>query len=176
VPELAVIPSAASELPHRFLSPGELLVLGEPCEVTTILGPCIAVTFWCRQTHLAAICHAMLPKAGANGSAPTQSTSWKYVNEVIPEMFTRFERQGGKLASLETKLFGGAELLHGIVAEPGGRIGPQNIQLARQLLAQHQVAVVASDVGGKSGRKLIFNTRTGDVRIKLLFNTIPPFV
>ena len=176
MPELADLRSAVPHLPKRFLAPGGLLVMTEPCEVTTILGPCVAVTLWCRRSHVAAICHAMLPADRGGGSAAVGTPSWKYVSAVVPEMLARFARKGGESVTLEIKLFGGADLLNNGGQAPTARIGPQNVELALHLLAERGLVVVASDVGGKTGRKLIFNTLTGGVRIKRLLNsslTIP---
>jgi chemotaxis protein CheD len=173
VPELAAIPCRAPRLPRRFLAPGGLLVIAGPCEVTTILGPCVAVTFWCRRSHVAAICHAMLPVAPAAGRPAAGTARWKYVSEAIPEMLTRFIRKGGRPPSLEIKLFGGADLLHDSASSPAGQIGPRNVQLVRELLAERGLAAIASDVGGHAGRKLVFNTLTGDVDIKRLPNSAP---
>jgi chemotaxis protein CheD len=168
VPELAELPSAPSRLPHHFLPPGGLIVTSKPCEVTTLLGPCVAVTFWCRRSQVAAICHAMLPAASA-GERPVAGTPrWKYVREAIPETLARFTRKGGNPAAAEVKLFGGADLLGNREADPIARIGSQNVRLAREILAEWQLELVAFDVAGHTGRKLIFHTPTGDVRVKHL--------
>jgi chemotaxis protein CheD len=174
LPDLAANPTATSRIPHRFLSPGDLLVVTTPCEITTILGPCVAVTFWCPRSHVGAICHAMLPTENAGFTPVAASHSWKYVNSVIPEMWRRFLRKGGTASSLEVKLFGGADLLLNRGDSRSARIGPQNVELAQQLLAERGLHILASDVGGKKGRKLIFNTQTGSVRVKRLPNTSSP--
>jgi chemotaxis protein CheD len=165
------MPCRAPRLPRRFLAPGGLLLVAGPCEVTTILGPCLAVTFWCRRSHVAAICHAMLPVAPTGGRSPAGAARWKYVSEAIPEILARFVRKGLRPTSLEIKLFGGADLLRDSASSPAGQIGSQNVRLARELLAGRRLAVRASDVGGNTGRKLVFNTLTGDVDIKRLLNS-----
>jgi chemotaxis protein CheD len=168
VPELVDIFCVSARLPQHFLPPGGLLVVSRPCNVTTILGPCVAVTLWCRRSHVAAICHAVLPTASAGARSSADFHLGKYVRDAIPEMFARFRREGGDLASVEAKLFGGAHLFDGPSAVPAGRIGAQNVRLAREILEEHRLAVIAFDVGGQTGRKLIFDTLTGDVRVKHL--------
>ena len=170
MPDLAAISTTASRIQHRFLSPGDLLVVTTPSEITTILGPCVSVTFWCAHSHVGAICHAMLPSENMGFDSSTGGHPWKYVTAVIPEMWRRFLRKGGIAADIEVKLFGGADLLRNAKDPSATRIGPQNVELAQQLLAEHGLRILASDVGGRKGRKLIFNTQTGDVRIKRLPN------
>ena len=168
MPDLAAIPTATPRIAHRFLSPGELLVVTAPTEITTILGPCIAVTFWCTYSQTGAICHAMLPSEDMGFESATAGHPWKYVSAVIPEMWRCFRRKGGIAAKLEVKLFGGADLLRNAEDPTSTRIGPQNVELAQQLLSERGLHILSSDVGGRKGRKLIFNTQTGDVRIKRL--------
>jgi chemotaxis protein CheD len=150
-----------------------MLVVTNPSEITTILGPCIAVTFWCARSRVGAICHAMLPSDNPGFDSSAGSHPWKYVSTVIPEMWRRFLRKGGNAADLEVKLFGGANLLRNAEDPSATRIGPQNAELAQQLLAERGLCILASDIGGRKGRKLIFNTQTGAVRIKRLPNFTP---
>ncbi len=173
LPDLAAISTATPCIPPRFLSPGELLVVTTPFEITTILGPCVAVTFWCAQSQVGAICHAMLPSEDMGFDSSAGGHPWKYVSAVIPEMWRCFLRQGGVAATLEIKLFGGADLLWNTETPSSTRIGSQNIEFAQQLLAELGLHILASDVGGNKGRKLIFNTQSGDVRIKRLPHFIP---
>ncbi|HEY4248900.1 MAG TPA: chemotaxis protein CheD [Lacunisphaera sp.] len=168
MPDLATIPTTTPRIQHRFLSPGDLLVVTAPSEITTILGPCIAATFWCAHSHVGAICHAMLPSENMGFDSSAGDHPWKYVSTVIPEMWRRFLRKGGTAGKLEVKLFGGADLLRNAKHPSSTQIGPHNIELAQQLLAECGLRIIASDVGGQKGRKLIFNTQTGDVRIKRL--------
>jgi chemotaxis protein CheD len=170
LPNLAATPLASPRLPQRFLTPGDLILVTTPCEITTILGPCVAVTFWCPRSRVAAICHAMLPSDGSGSTPPAGGRSWKFVSSVIPEMWNRFRRKGAVADSIEVKLFGGADLLHHTGDFRSARIGPQNVELAQQLLAERGLPILASAVGGKKGRKLIFNTQTGSVRVKRLPN------
>jgi chemotaxis protein CheD len=44
-------------------------------------------------------------------------------------------------------------------------IGDRNITLAFQMLEEFRITVVATDVGGRVGRKIIMNTGTGVVLV-----------
>ena len=51
-----------------------------------------------------------------------------------------------------------------------GHEGPVRRLLAKQL-KELGIAIVASDTGGHLGRKIIFNTGTGKIRVRLLRKT-----
>ena len=47
-------------------------------------------------------------------------------------------------------------------------LGTKNVSVARSLLAAANIPIVAEDVGGRRGRKLIVHTDTGDAWVKIL--------
>jgi chemotaxis protein CheD len=47
-------------------------------------------------------------------------------------------------------------------------LGLQNVDIAMRLLAERSIPILAQDVGGERGRKLIFHTDTGGSWIRLL--------
>ena len=160
-----------SELPRRYLTAGDLLICRSACEVTTVLGSCVALTFFSAQLQLGGICHAMLPEprspeAFEEGGGPER---WKYVCYAVEERVQCFSPHGLVPAGVEVKLFGGARLQDGEWV-PGrwGNVGAANVALARALLDEAGFSVCAFDVGGSHGRKVVFNTQTGEVHVKLL--------
>ncbi|MBI5664673.1 MAG: hypothetical protein HZC49_06265 [Nitrospirae bacterium] len=53
-------------------------------------------------------------------------------------------------------------------------IGKQNIETVLKIIKTERLSLVASDVGGTDGRKIIFNTNTGEVLLKRLKKTVQP--
>ena len=47
-------------------------------------------------------------------------------------------------------------------------IGERNIRVARMMLEEKKIPIVASSTGGKKGRKILFFTNTGEVRHKFI--------
>jgi chemotaxis protein CheD len=138
--------------------------------VTTVLGSCVAVTFFSAQLGLGAICHAMLP-APKGGDDPTLlgEKRWKFVCYAIDELIRCFQQPGVPPSAVEVKIFGGGHLLQRPTAESRGlTVGSANVALARRLLAEAGFEIVAGDVGGPLGRKVVFNTKTGSVHVKSL--------
>ena len=62
---------------------------------------------------------------------------------------------------LVAKIFGGANVTG--AGNPGYLIGDRNIALAEQVLPEMGIPIIACDVGGRVGRKIIFDTGSGTV-------------
>lgn len=156
--------SASAPLVQLCLKPGELLISREPYEITTVLGSCVAVTMFNRRFGLAAICHAMLPHPFPGGcDDQAEAQTYKYVINVLPEMARAFRRTGILPNEVEVKMFGGANVIgHGDDRASQG-IGSDNVRLARRLIGREGLKIKASNVGGHTGRKILFNTVTGQV-------------
>lgn len=158
------------DYPQHNLQPGELWVTEEPQWVITLLGSCVAVTMFNARFHLAAICHAMLPKPHrATVTNPQSNKMFRYVSHVLPAMAERFCRLGLQPHEVEIKMFGG-----GNVIDLGGNphddrsIGEANIALARKLLHAARFQIKSENVGGDRGCKILFNTQSGQVLHKRL--------
>jgi chemotaxis protein CheD len=158
------------ELAPLHLKPSELLISHDPYEVTTVLGSCVAVTMFGARLGLAAICHAMLPAPGQGLCLEAAAREpYKFVSFVVPFMAEAFRRAGLRPAEIEVKIFGGANL----IGRHAGRdcphcVGPANVRMAALLLEGESLRIRASNVGGGRGRKIVFNTRTGEVMHKHL--------
>lgn len=160
-----------SAVARRYLRAGQLLISWSPCEITTVLGSCVAVTFFCAPLGLGGVCHALLPglRHGDSAADLPRPERWRYVECAVPELIDCFCPPGVRSNRVEVKLFGGSQLLTPRGSEPSATsVGAGNVAAARRLLAAAGLTIAAEDVGGDRGRKVIFNTATGDVRVKLL--------
>lgn len=158
------------ELVSHRLKPSELVICRDAREITTVLGSCVAITMFNSRLGLAAMCHAMLPcPATDKRSGNTLSTPFKYLSEALPAMMVAFHRAGVSPSEIEVKMFGGGQVLgRRLEASNPQSIGPANIRMARELLQELQLTVKAANVGGNRGRKIVFNTETGEVFHKYL--------
>ncbi len=138
--------------------------------VSTVLGSCIAVTLLCPRLKSAAICHAVLPyPARRKGSAKRTNESFRYVSTVVPLMVNYYLEQGAGVHELQAKLFGGASIHPKSKEMPEDmQVGSRNVEEATSLLSDFGLRIEKSHVGGISGRKIIFNTESGEVLLKVL--------
>lgn len=162
--------------PHVYLKPGELCTSEQAIMVTTVLGSCVSATFFHRATGLASICHAMQPwcphrSPDANKCPPECKDRYRYVVCAIQDMSTKMVKLGVRPRELEVKLFGGAALIGPRRSSiPANSIGQLNVKAAMDTINNCHLVLKVADVGGTFGRKIIFDTGTGDVLMKRLHN------
>ena len=159
------------ELEDCYLKPGDFHLALTPTLIKTVLGSCITVTMYSPRTGIGAACHALLPTCREEREQPcppgTCQNTFRFVECVIPEMIRQLQGQGLSVTELEVKLFGGADMMMAGLATHQ-RVGRSNEQMAKRLLTKLGMTIKSSDTGGMVGRKLMFNTATGDVWIKRL--------
>ena len=74
---------------------------------------------------------------------------------------------GSEPKSLAAKVFGGAHVL-GSPSRDLGHLGRQNSDLAFEVLQALQIRVLAHDVGGTRGRRVVARTSDGSAWVKEL--------
>jgi chemotaxis protein CheD len=151
-----------------YLEPGEICLAEEPTQISTVLGSCLAVTMWIPRLKFGAICHAFLPRCQTWESChgPCRER-FKYVYCTIPWMVEELRRLGGRRLEIEVKLFGGSDrFLFAEEEGSGWQAGRENAATALSLLKKEGLSVAVQDLGGAGGRKIIFDTGTGEVLLK----------
>jgi chemotaxis protein CheD len=163
--------SATSQTGMVFLQPGELFTSEKPARVKTILGSCIAITIRDRRLGLAAMAHCLLPEAGTPARAIPRREALRFVDTTIELMLRFLTQRGADCQDLEVKLFGGADALSRTRDRSAFAVGRRNVETALAVLATYGLKAAASGVGGRRGRVIEFDTRTGDVLVKQLPRT-----
>lgn len=146
-----------------YLHPGQTRVSAEPVTLTTILGSCIAVTLWDLSYRIGGMTHFMLPAWDGTGVR-----SARYGDVAMAELIDSIFRLGANKRSLQARVFGGACVLSVFRGTANGQLGNRNAEVALQTLTEAGISVIQRDVAGTSGRKVLFNTGTGDVRVNLV--------
>ena len=142
-----------------YLHAGQYMVAPQPTQITTVLGSCVAICLWDPFLRIGGMNHYMLPI----NPAATERTM-RFADCATEALIAGLMAAGATESRLEAKVFGGASVL-GIT---GGVLGDKNIQAARQQLGDRSIPIVAEDVGGSRGRKLIFRTDTGLSLVKVV--------
>jgi chemotaxis receptor (MCP) glutamine deamidase CheD len=96
-----------SPRPERFLEPGEVAFAEAPACLRTLLGSCVAITFWHPQRALGAMCHFLVPLRPASEAGPPNG---KYASDAIAVITQRFRTRGLAPEAFEVKLFGGGNM------------------------------------------------------------------
>lgn len=152
------------ETPRHFLYPAALHASKTPLEVVTVLGSCVSVCLYDTTLRFGGMNHYMLPYWNGSGLATP-----RYGNIAIKKLVDEMSRMGCSRRHIVAKVFGGADVIH-----TGGsvfNIGQRNIEVAREMLAESEIPIAAENVGGRNGRKIMFNTATGVVLLKQVPNS-----
>lgn len=157
----------------HYLKPGEIHVTSEPSLITTVLGSCLCLTMHHKPTGLSVICHAVMPRRSeARIKDDGGKSIFQYVDSSLEWMIAQYEKNGIEPSSVEVKMFGGAALFtdFGPTAKELG-VGKRNVETAIQLIKNKRLKLTAWNVGGNRGRKLIFNTLTGEVLARFILKS-----
>jgi chemotaxis protein CheD len=137
-----------------------------PTLAHTVLGSCVSVTFFAPRRGLAAVFHALLPRASDYRLHEPGETPYKFVDSAIQCLAARFSRRGVSFGEIECKVFGGASALFNEEIS----VGRKNVETAFATLSDLGLRVTASNVGGEAGRKIVFSTSTGEIFVRMLKN------
>ena len=160
---LPFVPVASRALPRKthYLQPGQVLACPEPTTVTTILGSCVSVCLWDHRKGVGAMNHYVLPH-GYEAREQSLRSGPIAIARLIEEM----RALGCAPSDLRAKLFGGAWILAAPLRPD--HVGAMNVQVARAELSRAGIPIMAEDVGGDRGRKIVFHTESGIALVKKL--------
>jgi chemotaxis protein CheD len=144
-----------------YLFPSSVFVNIAPTQVTTVLGSCVSVCLIDIKRNIGGINHYMLPLWNGSGLA-----SPKYGNIAIDKLIERMIFIGSRKENLRAKVFGGGNVLESSINF--FNVGERNHTLAIEMLENENIPIIAKSIGGEKGRKIIFNTFTGEVMLKFL--------
>jgi chemotaxis protein CheD len=144
------------ELENIYLYPAAMVAKDTSGYVHTILGSCVSVCFYDKVRRTGGINHYMLPLWNGEG-LPTP----KYGNIAIEKLFEKMLSFGSKREHLVAKVFGGGEVIETV--NQTFNIGKKNIAIAFDMLNELKIPVISQSTGGNLGRKIVFNTYTGEV-------------
>lgn len=126
------------------------------------LGSCIGLCVYDPIKKLGCLAHIVLPETT---SAPP-SEAGKYANTAVPQIVKDMVAKGADAGRLKAVIAGGAHLFESNGSGDRMDIGKRSVSVVKSQLSSFKIRLVAEDVGGKHGRTLIFNTKTGEVLVK----------
>jgi len=149
-----------------FIHVGQIHIDQAPRAISTVLGSCVAVCLYDSKLGIGGMNHYLLPFWNGNGLQ-----SPKFGNISIPKMIDQLLAQGSSARTLEAKIFGGASM--NIGKSEAMMIGEKNVLVAREILKEYRIPIVAEDIGGQSGRKIQFDLERGKVLMKYATRSEP---
>ncbi len=152
----------SKELDSYFINPGELIISQTPLIIKTVLGSCVAVCIHDKRNTVGAMCHYLLPLCPEKSLAST-----KYGDIAISLMITKMvKRYYCKVNDLQGYIIGGAFVIFD--EKQIFFVGERNVEIAKKMLEKYKIPIIFSDILGEKGRKVIFNTSSGEIKVSKL--------
>lgn len=149
-----------------FLQPGEFYFGDSDTRIRTILGSCVAITFWHQKMKIGGMCHYMLPKHHRHQHQHQQhELDGKYAEDAIQMFMHEIKKSHTKASDYEVKMFGGGNQFPDQDSSVF-TISDKNIVLGRRLLKEHGFVLKSEHMGGIGHRNVIFDVWSGDVWVK----------
>lgn len=147
----------------KYLKQGELAIVSGDTKVFTILGSCVAVVLWDEQTMIGGANHFLLPSWNNKGVPDV-----RYGDVAITELHDKTILSGAVKRRMVAKVYGGASMLK--LDNANFNIGQRNIEIALVKLKELHIPVIEEITGGNLGRKILFDPRTGQVKVDYIRN------
>ena len=144
------------------VKPGDYIATREDIALATTLGSCVSACIRDAVAGVGGMNHFLLPESEMSRGVTSSARYGSYAMEMlINEMI----KQGARRASMEAKVFGGANVLRSITTSD---VGERNAEFVHDYLAAEQIAIVSEDLGGMQARKVLYFPQTGRAMIRHL--------
>ena len=139
------------------LEPGYVYTSAKGAVIRTVVGSCVAVCLWDGRLQVGGMNHFIHPVTRRNDPRTTS-----YGNIALHVLIRMMRSEfGSRKVDLQAQIFGGASPMN-----LGNRsVGSENVAVARAFLDNLGIRLVSEDVGGHLGRKILFDTATGQAAI-----------
>lgn len=145
----------------------DLNVVEHPGSISTIgLGSCVGVVIYDEQIRIAGLVHVMLPDSSI---AKTEDfKQGKFADTGIATLIEMMLQKNAKKSRMKAKIAGGAQMFTNQSGKDTIRIGPRNIDAVKEVLTEHNIPLLAEDVGGNKGRTIEFSTESLLLKVRTI--------
>ncbi|MBN1532890.1 MAG: chemotaxis protein CheD [Spirochaetes bacterium] len=135
------------------INPGDYIAVNDDVILSTLLGSCIAACLYDPERHIIGMNHFMLVSKIDNPSKFYLHKAGRFALNAMELLINAMMKQGAKKSNLKAKAFGGANTLPRM-KESG--IAESNVEFVKSFLKGEGIPLVAFDLGGAHGRKILF--------------------
>ncbi|MFO7735513.1 MAG: chemotaxis protein CheD [bacterium] len=148
--------TAGSVAEKVFLKPGYICLAKKETYFHGVTGAGIILTCWDKKNRYGGICYFIKP-CPEKFEKPTPCHGLP----AIKELMRLFREKGSSKDNLEIHMVGGAENPEMPHSKRG--IANENIVAADKTLSELGLSASSIDTGGSRGRKVVFNSKTGEI-------------
>lgn len=152
---------------------GEMAVSKTQADVLSIvgLGSCVALILLAREKGAAGMAHIVLP--GSEMAGGREVPPAKFADTAVPAMLRALRSLGVRPEHVNAVVVGGATMFGAKAGSKLAGVGDRNVEAARDALAEHEIPLIGSDVGGTNGRSV--QVYVGDGRVLTKSGLDEPF-
>jgi chemotaxis protein CheD len=133
-------------------------VESRPVSLVTNVGSCVAICLHDVINKSGGLAHIMLP--APNNSH--DSLPYKYAETAVPALANSIRKLHSANSCIIAKISGGANMFSNLRSE-NMKVGERNAQAAREALTANRIRLLAEDIGGTCGRRIMFNVFDGSL-------------
>ncbi|HNS22986.1 MAG TPA: chemotaxis protein CheD [Sedimentisphaerales bacterium] len=145
---------------RKFLRPGEFYTGREPVVAETLVGSCVAVCLYNYKQGFGAMNHFLMDRP----KNPAETDIGRYGVTSTRHIVDAMMQIDPEPTHYRATILGGAAVLK--TAHEDGRIGQGNVAAALEVLHAAHIRVAGREVGGTRGRRIRFNTQTGEIQCR----------
>lgn len=141
-----------------ILDPGDHYVSDKPIVISTLLGSCVAACLYDPINRVMAMNHFLLSnnRFKKEGSIITTEAG-RYGIHAMELIVNGMLKFGAKKQNIKAKAFGGGNVLYqSMKSDNSFNIGEINSRFIVEFLENEKIPLVSSDLGGVSGRVILF--------------------
>ncbi len=144
----------------------ELKIASAPDKLLTAgLGSCIGICVCSPAHQFGVMAHIMLPSSIQSKKAHNKA---KFADTAIELIMEEMLKNGARTSKIFAKIAGGAQMFKFVGDSSIMNIGQRNILAVEEHLQRNDIKVLARDTGGNFGRTIVFDPKTGDLRIRTI--------
>ena len=146
--------------PHTTVGMGQIVVARDAASLSAVLGSCIGVALYHAGMKLGVLGHVVLPDSHGRKNNPG-----KFADSAIPAMLQAMHGAGASRGGVIAKIVGGASMFGA-----GGplQIGEANARAVVAALDAAGIPIVARDIGGVNGRRVVLTCSNGKITITIV--------
>lgn len=141
---------------NYYLEPGYIYFSKRATTIRSVLGSGVAVCLWDKVLEYGGMNHFLQPRI----DDPEKATP-HYGNVATAALVRIMEDAGCKRGNMVAQILGGG------APENARRptVGEENVRVVKEILGRKGIPIISLDIGGAMGRKVAFNTTTGELAV-----------
>lgn len=144
-----------------FLQPGFVYISEKHSIIHTILGSCVSVAIWDSNRQYGGMNHYIYSRSLKN------ERNCRFGDVSVHVLINYMLYNKSRVCDLRAHITGGSSS-----SEYWQQLGMDNYETAVNILESYGISIVTFDVGGFTGRKVVFDNYSGEITIKNKTNSI----